>query len=93
MRSVGAQTESKWLPIESAPKDGTWILAYCDFADGGKEPRIVRWVADDRPTDDRPFGPFIWATQDGRPNIGTIAERVATHWQPLPPPPNGDVRG
>jgi hypothetical protein len=80
---------SEWQDIESAPKDGSWVYIWCDFVDG-HEPRIARYVADHTPNVDKPFGPFVWATQDGKPNIGTIAEKVAKLWQPLPNPPHLD---
>jgi hypothetical protein len=31
----------KWQPIETAPMDGTWFLAYCELSD---IPRVVRWA-------------------------------------------------
>lgn len=82
--------ESEWRDISNAPRDGSWVLLFCDFHDGGKEMRVARWVADHRPATrrEKPYGPFVWATQDGPPNLGTIAERVPTHWMPLPAPPD-----
>lgn len=64
-----------WLPIESAPKDGTLILA-CDS-------RIQEWmlvVSWEQDTDMPMYG---WMTLDG---TGYHDESL-THWMPLPAPP------
>ena len=68
---------SGWMPISSAPKDGTEILAY-------EPPRhndpslyaVVHWSAD---YDDEVFP---WRTTES-----TRYAEVFTHWQPLPSPP------
>ena len=66
---------SEWLPIETAPKNGTWIVAWCleDF------PQVVSW---DNEID---YG------EDGVSQIwrSVLTERfvIPTHWMPLPEPP------
>ena len=66
----------QWQPIETAPKDGTWILVYKPFNlygfDDSKwfvDKYIVRWADE------------CW-------NI-SMEDKVAypTHWMPLPKPP------
>jgi hypothetical protein len=67
--------ETGWRPIETAPKDGTSILA-CDA-------RVDDWflvVAWDCEANIYPWG---WRTQDGL----SYHDQSLTHWQPLPPPP------
>jgi len=65
--------EHGWLPIETAPKDGTWILIWCDFqivgrwSDAGN--RVKRGWTDD-----------AW---------GVNPIHHVTQWQPLPKPPVG----
>lgn len=69
-----------WQPIETAPKDGTWILV-CE-PDGTDEPFIdvVRW-----------FDPMhyviqtapYWGGRDGGKSCDP------EFWHPLPPPPVG----
>lgn len=71
---------SPWLPIDSAPKDGTEFLAYdpvskkqdvCEMKFIGKAWRV-------------------WATQvDGEmgPSEDEFQGHRATHWMPLPTPP------
>ena len=75
-----------WMPIETAPKDGTRILLWdankqiaisgCWHSDGGRddpggyEPAWAWWTADD--------DVLMW---DGGP------DDHPTHWQPLPEPP------
>jgi hypothetical protein len=88
MRSVGAQTESKWLPIESAP-DQKWILGW--LVDYGCV--VVKRVKPDGRGGEH--GDFVWATPES-PDAGFWAEQLVTHYQLLPSgpiTPNGDVRG
>lgn len=68
-----------WRPIETAPKDGSHILAYrlpvgIRVTNNTNPPTVVHWFDDGFYTSvnelapERPFEP--------------------THWQPLPPPPS-----
>ena len=68
---------SHWQPIETAPRDGTMILAYVSD-DPGENPYMVRCVglAVDR------FGTG-WRGQE----MGCY---FATHWMPLPSPPEAN---
>ena len=69
-----------WLPMDSAPKDGTPILAWCPiaplFGDTDATPdaeaRVVWWETRGQWTSDRDLG-----------------NEVFTHWMPLPPSPKG----
>lgn len=77
----------EWLPIETAPKDGTKILAWGYLHDDGgpyfedmrsfmgemPQELLVRWSDD--------YG----AWQD---RMGGGSYAGLTHWQPLPEPPN-----
>ena len=69
---------SEWKPIESAPKDGTRILAIW----GDYPMRIIAW----KECNDGPYGPFAnWVPESGPIVLGQ-APRL---WHPLPldPPP------
>lgn len=78
---------SEWQPIETAPKDGKYVLVWpgrctgiaCD---------IARWEDDKYAKSPRPF----WARIGFSTKTG---DRVnsPTHWQPLPPPPHGRAGG
>jgi len=75
---------SGWQPIETAPRDGTWIIAW----DGkGVQPMIWEVGDEDYPKDYRG-----WCYADHRWG-GTLYDGCnevlthPTHWMPLPPPP------
>lgn len=71
-----------WQKIETAPKDGTRILAY-DFADADDtQPQIVLWS-----TIDGKEGWYV--SWDHTPLDGSLWN-PPTHWQPLPSPPAED---
>lgn len=73
-----------WLPIETAPKDGTRIILRCpnigavegwwDCVDGGgfEEGPPIFW----------------WTTENDLIIFGDGSYDDPTHWMPLPPPPN-----
>lgn len=74
----------EWQPIETAPKDGTAILAYSRQA--GLEGKLLRshgvkvtWWRTDR-------------ARDGFTGWGEFNDQFwpATHWTPLPEPPKSD---
>jgi hypothetical protein len=67
----------EWLPIESAPRDGTPILLWLPDVDRGLPGvECAQWWAD------------CWWTNGG-PNAGQDMGEwsSATHWMPLPTPP------
>ena len=68
--------QNEWKPIESAPKDGNWILA---CGDEGKTPVVVQW--DGPPSDGKPH----WVDNDWmlRPHV--------KWWVPIPDPPKKPV--
>lgn len=61
----------EWKPIETAPKDGTEIIAYCSDSMGGFISVALCILIDMRLT---------WV-RHGRYVCNP------THWMPLPPPP------
>lgn len=62
---------SGWQPIETAPKDGTKVLGYCD-AYGNVV--VMEWFVYHGCR-------AVWETVDGE------SEVEPTHWMPLPNPP------
>lgn len=72
--------EMNWLPIETAPKDGTNILLLL-------HPQIVEltgYTVEVCHYQKRPLFGETWTAQ----NDGFSTEIAgATHWMPLPPPP------
>lgn len=71
---------SEWQKIETAPRDGTPILAYLAFED---EPvfDIIKW-------DGKPKYP--WRYVNNNAFHALVSEDIPTHWQPLPAPPEGE---
>lgn len=63
-----------WLPIESAPKDGTCILVWGPEEEGFNSGMGVVWFC-------ALEGWFV----EG--DLGSVGESY-THWQPLPAPPS-----
>ncbi len=76
---IRADLVPQWLPIETAPKDGTCVLA-CAVIDGIVMARTSRWVT----TSIGKYNPMggYWTC----PNMGSVIGEF-THWQPLPTPP------
>lgn len=70
---------SPWKPIESAPKDGTQILAF-----DGQDFRVAWWKENGE------WSQWLWQEfhQDGTPeDWRTVAVIDPTHWMSLPSPP------
>lgn len=66
---------AKWQPIETAPKDGTWILVYA-------HPDMAVAFAD-------PDNEYAWTLDDGHDFRPCLRRHLAnpTHWMPLPEVP------
>ncbi len=74
-----------WMPIETAPKDGTYVVLWEQWGDA---PFVGYWV-------DHPH-PLIggWTAYKGHLNtdgdanvVNYFKQEHITHWQPLPEPP------
>jgi len=80
-----AQSSDGWRPIESAPKDGTHILACANYP---SNPYSATWTFNQRP-------PTVvhWFPEPGEEGFylshgtGDLPPFEATHWMPLPNPP------
>lgn len=72
----------KWQPIETAPRDGTPILAWSEMY-GGKVV-MANWRMDSYAVRPKPY----WSFNDER-TYGTRMVRMCqpTHWMPLPEGP------
>lgn len=72
-------TQPEWLPIDSAPRDGTAILACvgAHYTTNGFLPVAVRW---------RCYHPNARGKESFRDHTGAKCDHL-THWLPLPPPP------
>lgn len=79
---------ANWLPIDTAPKDGTWVLLKGGEADG---PTDDNWA----PTKPTPMVVAFWDTWEWQPGEGHWAfaywdmdwyseYKDPTHWMPLP---------
>jgi hypothetical protein len=68
-------THGEWLPIETAPKDGTEVLVYgLDYDE--QVIAIVEWDATNGVYSRGPMGDYFSFDEP-------------THWMPLPAPPTG----
>ncbi|WP_079212977.1 hypothetical protein [Brucella pituitosa] len=70
-----------WLPIETAPKDGTSIIIWSTVYGG--TPVIVRWHEDTYAK--RPIP--RWITGDSAYGARSFVDSQPTHWRPLPSSP------
>lgn len=69
-----------WQPLETAPKDGTPIIACADYkgrSDLGAHPRTVQWGT----YHPNAPGPEAWR------NLYGHKEPYMTHWVPMPASP------
>ncbi len=73
----------EWLPIESATKNGSYIL----LSYGGERPVVGRWNDDRYARKPKPY----WATDTSR-LTGTrfLRKNDQIAWMPLPNPPKQD---
>jgi len=68
-----------WAPIETAPKDGRYVLISFQG-----EARLARWVQPDHES-----SPWQWAQRDSL--HGEFRKDLVTHWMPFPPPPHNSA--
>jgi hypothetical protein len=77
--------EGAWMPIETAPKDGTPIIVWGgpDISNptGGYYPRSCWWSQCDH---------GVWVVRESAGEATYIAPSCLTHWMPLPTPPKAD---
>lgn len=73
-----------WQPIETAPKDGSPILVFCETLRRDRDAVYVcRWTTPLK-IDIYSGGPGYWVEAGGE----QYAEYKPTHWMPLPEPPS-----
>lgn len=77
----------EWQPIETAPKDGTWVLVYGDGTDDEAEQRKIAVAQCTNYLNGTYYDEFWWqfAWYDGG-YYGRFEN--PTHWAPLPEAPN-----
>lgn len=75
------QGQEGWKPIESAPKDGSWILlGYFLEGGGGGSPEVAHWH------DQR----LMWCSSSKL--LNSAGYYSPTHWMPLPAAPTGEPK-
>lgn len=78
-KAIEAEMRGEWLPIETAPKDGTVVLVYAENRNVTTKHYYLAWFDARTANKHRPaWYSGSWAVQ-------------ATHWQPLPLPPKEPV--
>lgn len=84
---AGEPKFGEWLPIESAPRDGTRVLACCLGSDGARTTHEVWWST---PYESAPLKHGCWRHDGGMAMLSADLNDWrfgATHWMPLPEPP------
>ncbi len=87
-----------WFPIDTAPKDGTWIQARIP---GHGSDNIIAWIDGLLDSEHRDCGGWTFMTEQEPPDSWTdgICWEVnedgkkstpPTHWKPLPEPSKSD---
>lgn len=77
--------EISWKPIETAPKDGTWILIYGGCIGDELDNRIVTAYWDD--DESSVYDPCWRSFSEDAGVYGAFHDTEPTHWMPLPHPP------
>lgn len=82
--------ESGWQPIETAPRDGTFILAFIPYKpEITKQPGRIQVLQFHMECHGAPDDHTRLHWQEG----GGMYNIIATHWMPLPKPPTTDIEG
>lgn len=68
---------NEWQPIETAPKDGAWVLVYRPGPYPQDAIAVAMWAE---------WKPGFWYWQD-HDDQNRPEDDNATHWMPLPEPP------
>jgi len=80
-----AQPAPVWLPIATAPRDGTRVLIYTPKA-SRQTVQEAYWAT---PWEAAPDDQCWWSTPHGPAGRGyTILQAAVTYWMPLPAPPH-----
>ncbi len=73
-------TDTDWQPISTAPRDGTFVLVWGVRMGSDMQPRLFRSsFGGDFEGDTRPYWREVCP--------GFVGQIDATHWMPLPEPP------
>jgi hypothetical protein len=81
--AIKACDQSPWRGMESAPKDGKYII----ITQGSMLPDIAVWHSERPARGDRLAIPEGWFAAAGRSRV-----MFPTHWMPLPEAPRKEVR-
>jgi len=74
-----------WMPIETAPKDGTTVLVF-PASWSNYTASMARWNRDEHAKKPRPY----WERSDCFSKVTLSREKPPTHWMPLPATPPKD---
>ncbi len=84
LRAALAEQAPQWQPIETAPKDGTYVLVVPP-THSSVSCSVARFDNDRYSRKPRPF----WNRSDGWGRVSVSRDTPPTHWMPLPKPPEG----
>lgn len=81
LKTTLAESQAGWLPIASAPRDGTEVAVWRE--DAGVFTAHYRGSFQEGDTWGDPTGPECWFSASGE----DLTNDMPTHWRALPPPP------
>lgn len=90
IRSIEALVGQGWQTMETAPRDGTWLLLYgvAHAHHGFPACYIGGWPLHADWVDEEPQDGWMGLGWD---QLGELYEVEATHWMPLPKPPESEA--
>lgn len=81
----GMDAVSDWRPIETAPRDGTWVLLACPKTQLELCVSMGSYYREEERAENGRFIGGEWTAPDWDGSVSGYLE--PTHWMPLPEPP------
>ena len=82
-QAAQAAVAAGWMPIDTAPKDGSAVLVYPPIW-VQRTCSVATYKSDRYAKKPRPY----WKRDDAMGKVGYSRDKPPTHWRPLPPAPS-----